>query len=207
MQFETRLRREGDRNLPVLVWQWAQPMRCAASTPMGGGIGLRRWVVNAQVPASFSRRDPEHHLAKLGVSLGLPGRGVGMVTSADVRSVASTADGGVEVAATVGLGRLILAAAPDDASTPSLAGTINIVAALPEHLSDAALISAIGTVAEAKAQALRDLGLDATGTATDSVCLVCPDDGPAQPARGPRSRWGARLARAAHEAILAGARP
>jgi adenosylcobinamide amidohydrolase len=48
------------------------------------------------------------------------------------------------------------------------------------------------------------MGLDATGTATDAVCIACPDDGPRHAFGGPRSIWGARLARAVHAAVAAG---
>ena len=92
-----------------------------------------------------------------------------MLTAADVRGHRAATDGGVEVLATVGLGHPTLAAAPDDAGPVSLVGTINLVAVVPERLSDAALVNAVATVTEAKAQALADLGLDATGTATDAL--------------------------------------
>jgi adenosylcobinamide hydrolase len=181
-------------------------MRMVASSPHGGGIGVRRWVVNAQVPLSYGRRDPDHHLARLGVSLGLPGRGVGMLTAADVRAVSSFTDSGVEVAATVGLGHPTWAAAPDVTSPVSLVGTINLVVILPERLSDAALVNAVATATEAKAQALWEWGISGTGTATDAVCIACPEEGPPQAFGGPRSVWGARLARAVHGAVLGGLR-
>jgi adenosylcobinamide amidohydrolase len=181
-------------------------MRMAASSPHGGGLGLRRWVVNAQVPPSYGRRDPDHHLQKLGVSLGLAGRGVGMLTAADVRGAVQACDGGVEVSATVGLGHPTWAAASDATRPVSLVGTINVLAILPERLSDAALVNAVATVTEAKAQALWQCGIEGTGTATDAVCIACPDDGPASAFGGPRSIWGARLARAVHAALVS-ARP
>jgi adenosylcobinamide amidohydrolase len=207
VRLQTRTRREQGGDLPLLLWRFGGPVRAIASAPHGGGVGVRRWVVNAQVPAAYARRDPDHHLAKLGVSLGLPGRGVGMLTAADVRRYTTGIDGGVEVVATVGLGHPILAAAPDDGRVQDLVGTVNVLAIMPERLSDPALVNAVATVAEAKAQALRDLGLDATGTATDAVCIVCPDQGSPAQFGGPRSLWGARLARAVHGAILAGGRP
>jgi adenosylcobinamide hydrolase len=203
---QVRSRREAGQNLPLLVWRSPAPMRAIASSPHGGGLGLRRWVVNAQVPASYGRRDPDHHLAKLAVSLGLPGRGVGMLTAADVRSYSGATDGGVEVLATVGLGHPILAAAADGAGPVSMVGTINVVVIVPERLSDAALVNAVATVTEAKAQALKDLKLNATGTATDACCILCPEDGRAHAFGGPRSLWGARLARAVHRAVLDGGR-
>ena len=203
MQMQLRSRREDGRELPVLVWRFPAPVRVIASAPHGGGMGTRRWVVNAQVPASYGRRDPDAHLARLGVSLGLPGRGVGMLTAADVRGVSSAVDGGVEVAATVGLGHPTWAAAPDCGRPLSHVGTINVVAFVPERLSDAALVNAVATATEAKSQALWDRGVPATGTATDAVCVACPVDGRARSFGGPRSVWGARLARALHAAVSA----
>jgi adenosylcobinamide hydrolase len=208
VELQQRSRREAGRDLPVLVWRLPVPMRVIASAPHGGGLGLRRWVINAQVPGSYGRRDPDHHLAHLAVSLGLPGRGVGMLTAADVRGFAAAEDGGVSVTATVGLSHPVLAAAPADAGgrPVDLVGTINVLALLPERMSDAALVNAVSTAAEAKAQAMRDLGHDATGTATDAVCIACPDHGRPHAFGGPRSLWGARLARAVHAAIVDGAR-
>jgi adenosylcobinamide amidohydrolase len=177
-----------------------------ASAPHGGGLGVRRWIVNAQVPPSYGRRDPDHHLGKLGISLGLAGRGVGMLTAADVRRPCMSVDGGVEVAATVGIGHPTWAAAPPEARPASLVGTINVVVLVPERLSDAALVNAVATATEAKAQALWDRHLAATGTATDAVCIACPDDGQPHAFGGPRSRWGSRVARAVHAAVTAGCR-
>jgi len=204
VHLQQRSRREAGRELSVLIWRLPSPMRVIASAPHGGGLGPRRWVVNAQVPGSYGRRDPDHHLARLAVSLGLPGRGVGMLTAADVRRYATADDGGVSVTATVGLGHPALAAAPDGAGPVDLVGTINVLALVPERMSDAALVNAVATATEAKSQALRDLGHDATGTATDAVCIACPDQGRPHAFGGPRSVWGARLARAVHGAVLAG---
>ncbi len=201
---QLRSRREAGRELMTLVWRFPTPLRAIASAPHGGGLGVRRWVVNAQVPMSHGRRDPDHHLRHLAVSLGLPGRGVGMLTAADVRCQVEATDGGVEVCATVGLGHPTLAAAPDEAGPIGLVGTINLVAVVPERLADAALVNAVATASEAKAQAMWDLGYQATGTATDAVCILCPDDGRAHAFAGPRSPWGARLARAVHRAVMDG---
>jgi len=204
VKMQTRTRREAGGELPLLLWRFASPMRVIASAPHGGGLGVRRWVLNAQVPTSYARRDPDHHLAKLGVSLGLAGRGVGMLTAANVLGYTTAFDHGVEAVATVGLGHPTLAAAPDEGRAVILVGTINLLVLLPERLSDAALVNAVATATEAKVQAVRDLGYEATGTATDAVCVVCPDDGSSHAFGGPRSVWGSRLARAVHSAIVAG---
>jgi adenosylcobinamide hydrolase len=201
---QLRSRREDGHQLMTLVWRFPAPLRAIASAPHGGGLGVRRWVVNAQVPMSHGRRDPDNHLRNLAISLGLPGRGVGMLTAADVRHQVEATDNGVEVCATVGLGHPIWAAAPAEAGPVSLVGTINLIAVIPERLADAALVNAVATVSEAKAQAMWDLGHQATGTATDAVCILCPEEGRAQAFGGPRSLWGARLARAVHRAVMDG---
>jgi len=209
MQPELRSRREAGHDVPVLVWRFPRPMLAIASGPLGGGLGRRDWVLNATVPMSYDRDDPDRHLAEIAAGFGLPeGPGVGMLTGVDVGRYVLAEDGGVEVAATVGLGEPAWAAAPDGDLRRTAPGTINIVARLPVRLSDAALVNAVATVAEAKAQALWDLAVPATGTCTDATCLGCPaeGEGPAEPYGGPRSTWGARLARAVHAAVLAGGR-
>jgi adenosylcobinamide amidohydrolase len=181
-------------------------MLAISSAPHGGGIGLRRWVMNAQVPASYARRDPDRHLGKLAVSFGLPGRGIGMLTAVDVRGYATANDAGVQAVATVGLGNPVRAAAVDGAKQLTEVGTINVLVVVPERLSDGAMVNAVATATEAKAQALVDMGIDGTGTPTDAIGIACPSEGLVHTFGGPRSTWGARLARAVHDAVLAGAR-
>lgn len=209
MEPQLRLRREGQHDLPLLAWRFDEPRLAIASSPLGGGIGPRRWIVNATVPLGYARRDPDRHLRKLGVSLGLPGKGVGLLTAVDVRHHHRVAEDGADVVATVGIHEPLWAAVPVDDPTAApvrRVGTVNVVAFVPERLSEAALVNAVATVAEAKAQAFADLGLAGTGTATDAVCLVCPDAGRGHPFGGPRSAWGARLARATHRAVVDGGR-
>lgn len=191
---------------PVLVWRFEDPVQAIASGPLGGGIGTRHWVLNASVPMSYDRPDPGAHLAEMATGLGLRGAGVGLMTGVDVTGFVSAEDAGVAVVATVGLGAPAWAAAPDGHLVRYRPGTVNVVAWVPAALSAAALVNAVATVAEAKAQAMWELGIPGTGTATDATCLLCPPGRDTEPYGGPRSRWGARLARAVHEAVLAGGR-
>ncbi|MDV9197915.1 adenosylcobinamide amidohydrolase, partial [Streptomyces sp. Wh19] len=118
------------------------------------------------------------------------------------------AEAGVTATATCGLGVRGWAAAPAEGTEePPRPGTVNIVVTVPVPLSDAALVNAVATATEAKVQALLDAGLDCSGTPTDAVCIAAPSPGPtpAEPFAGPRSLWGARLARAVHAAVLEGA--
>jgi adenosylcobinamide amidohydrolase len=79
------------------------------------------------------------------------------------------------------------------------------VAWVPVALTGAALVNAVATATEAKTQALVEAGVPGTGTASDAVCVCCPtvaED--AELFAGPRSPWGARLARAVHAAVATG---
>ncbi|WP_016910323.1 adenosylcobinamide amidohydrolase [Streptomyces xiaopingdaonensis] len=244
--------------LPALLWRAGPGWRMASSAVVGGGIGERGWFLNAQVQHGYRRRDPEAHLREIAAAH-VAGEGVAMMTAAEIsRARGHAADGGAEALVTAGVGVAGWAAVPAGAAVaPSGPGTVNILAALPVPLSDAALVNAVATATEAKVQALVEAGYEATGTPTDAVCVAAPtlparadpwatrsaatgvrarvprhasrapnrspggerhavaDRRPAgspgtaraqaaEPGAvqfaGPRSEWGARLARAVHEA-------
>ena len=211
------VRIEGGVEWPVLVWAAGPSWRMISCGVVGGGIGERSWWLNAGVPRDYARTDVQQHLAEIAQQLGLPAAvkagdcGVGMLTAADVRSCTRAEDGGVHAVATVGLGVPVPAAAtPDQIATEvaGVVGTINILAVVPVPLTEAALVNAVLTVTEAKTQALVERGVPGTGTSSDAVCIACPAPGgrlsrtvPAEPFAGPRSTWGARLARAVHAAV------
>ncbi|MEU8274559.1 adenosylcobinamide amidohydrolase [Microbispora bryophytorum] len=263
-------RTEDGLRLGALLWRFGPGWRMISSAMLGGGIGPREWVLNAQVAAGYSRMDPVAHMEALGPGgpggpggTGGPGgpggHGVGMMTAALVERYAVAADGGAEAVATVGLGVPTWAAAPEGVPDPGLPaapesgrevagpaasgsarevvgagdpgagdpgvgdagareagvgetggrvprpGTINILVAVPVAFSDPALVNAVMTVTEAKTQALLEAGFPCTGTASDAVCVAVREDGPAEAFGGPRSVWGARIARAVHRAVLDGA--
>jgi adenosylcobinamide hydrolase len=225
-------RMEQTEPIPVLLWQFAEPRLCISSGPLGGGIGARDWVVNATIPLDYDRTDPDRHLTEIGTALKLIGTGCGLLTAVDVTRHHLAADSGVHAAATVGLSSPAWAAAPDrhfrrelpsgvrttafaDYKTVEYrpltdgdeyqAGTINIVVAVPARLSQAALVNAVATATEAKVQALYETGVRATGTASDAIVVHCPTDGNPETYGGPRSAFGARIARAVRAAVLAGA--
>ncbi len=217
------------RALPALLWRPGPGHRMISSAVLGGGIGARSWVLNAQVAHGYTRHDPQAHLAEIAAAAGATGPGVGMMTAADIlRTRSSAYDGGAQALVTAGTGVHGWAAdgAPGAADvTPGAAGvapggedaapgaaqgayrpgTINILVTLPVALSDAALVNSVMTATEAKVQALLDYGLDASGTPTDAVCVAARVPQPGRPAEdfaGPRSLWGARLARAVYGATL-----
>src|SRR5690348_18512430 len=122
----------------MLVWRLPGAIPAIASSALGGGIGSRSWVINATVPMSYDRDDPDAHLAELAGALDLHGTGVGLMTGVDVRSMVHCEEDGVQVWATVGLGNAVIAAVPADApefAQPDLhVGTINVVAYVPARL-------------------------------------------------------------------------
>ncbi len=203
-------RTESGRTWPLLVWAPGPGWRAVSSGIVGGGLGSRGWWLDAQVDKEYFHPDPVAHAREIAAGLGLaPDAGVAMLTAADVTRWVSTDDGGVTVAATVGLGLPVLAAVPPEIAAREAdepVGTINLLVVVPVPLSDAALVNAVVTATEAKAQALAEAGLRATGTSSDAVCVACPEPTSAdpEPYGGPRSSWGGRIARAVHAAVTAG---
>jgi adenosylcobinamide amidohydrolase len=221
MHLELNWRAEDGVRLPMALWHPGPGYRMISTGVLGGGLGPREWVLNAQVPAGYARTDPAVHLRELARGLGLSGPGVGLLTAAQVTDVVQREDEGVHAAATVGLRVPTWAAAPTGrvgGSDPELApiesdhparpGTINVIVSVPVPLSDAAFVNAVITATEAKVQAVLDAGFPGTGTATDAVCIAAsadPDGPLGEEFTGPRSWWGARIARAVHAAVQAGA--
>jgi adenosylcobinamide amidohydrolase len=207
MRLDLSWRAEDGLRLPMALWHPGPGYRMISTGVLGGGLGPREWVLNAQVPADYARTDPAGHLRELARGLRLTGPGIGLLTAARVTDLVQRQDGEVQAAATVGLRVPTWAAAPPGQPDPELAGTINLIVALPVPLSDAAFVNAVVTATEAKTQAVLEAGFAGTGTATDAVCVAAPI-GPAgreEEFAGPRSVWGARIARAVHAAVRAGA--
>ncbi|MFD3326924.1 adenosylcobinamide amidohydrolase [Streptomyces sp. NPDC058701] len=195
---------EDGLRLPLLVWAPGPGWLMLSSAILGGGWGERHWVMNAQVPPGYRRHDPDRHLEALARGARLGGPGAAFMTAARVGAHGYAHDGEAEALVTAGVGVHGWAASPEPAGDgPPPAGTINIIVALPVPLSPAAYVNAVATATEAKVQALRDAGVDASGTPTDAVCVAAPHPRPGQSYEvftGPRSTWGARLARAVHRA-------
>ncbi|MFC9546464.1 adenosylcobinamide amidohydrolase [Streptomyces sp. NPDC014603] len=198
-------RTEGGEELHALLWTAGPGWRMISSAVLGGGLGEREWILNAQVSHGYRRTDPDRHLASLAAAAGMRGPGVGLMTAADVSAYGHGHDEGAEAVATVGISvRGWAASAREGTDGAPAAGTINIVVALPVALGDAALVNAVSTATEAKVQALLEAGYDCSGTPTDAVCVAARVPSPGEETHafaGPRSVWGARLARAVHGAV------
>ncbi|MGW4639905.1 adenosylcobinamide amidohydrolase [Sphaerisporangium sp. NPDC004334] len=226
-------RHEDGARLASLLWDLGPGWRAISSAMLGGGIGPVEWVLNAQVVGAYSRMDPVAHLLELappgrGVGM-LTAASVADHTRAHDGGVDAVATVGLRVptwaASPEGTPDPELRPAPEPRPAPEARpgldsdvrgeaatrpvfpapGTINIIVAVPVAMSDAALVNAVMTVTEAKAQALAEAGYACTGTASDAVCVAVRAEGPEEPFGGPRSTWGARVARAVHRCVLAGA--
>jgi adenosylcobinamide amidohydrolase len=203
-----RLSRRGGALLVTLP----APHRCVSSAVLGGGLTTARHWLNLQVPRDYACTDPAEHLAAEARAAGLdPGEVVGMLTAADVGAGVRRARGPACAVATVGIGQPLAAAGRRPRAVRAV-GTINLLVRVAAPLDDAALIAAVQTACEAKAQALADAGVRAlnhagaaTGTATDALCVAVPPGG-GVPFAGPATAVGAAIAQAVHGAVLAGAR-
>jgi adenosylcobinamide amidohydrolase len=186
--------------------------RCLSSAVLGGGLTSARHWLNLQVPHDYARIDPEAHLIEVARANALdPTAVIGMLTAADVRAGVRRDRGPASAVATVGIGQPLAAAGRRPRPLPRV-GTINVFVVVRQPLSDAALVAAVQTATEAKAQALADAGVralnhhgPATGTATDAICVATPP-GAEVAFAGPATAIGAAIAHAVHGAVLSGAR-
>ena len=188
----------------LLWWRWDEPVQVLSSAPVGGGWSRPSWLVNLGVPPDYARTDLAAHAAHVSRTLGLLGAGPTLFTAADVTRVRGVEHEGVRVDSTVGVTAPTWAADATGGCTAYRPGTINIVVQVPVRLSAAALVNVAMTVTEAKTQALLEAGVPGTGTASDALAVVCPDQGDAEAFGGPRSPWGARVALGVHASVAAG---
>ncbi len=188
------------------LWKsFTEPRLACSSAIVGGGLLAMNWVVNATVATQYLHPDPVQHALSIVRELGLVGDGACLLTAVDVEFNARfAAEEGVIVMATAGITSMGWAAVP---AAPEVArpGTINIVVEVPEPVSPAALVNLVMTTTEAKAQYFAEAGHPATGTPTDAVVVLCPQGPVTMDGQygGPRSRWGAVVARAVLAALHA----
>ncbi len=191
----------------ALVWRWPPGTAALSSAAVGGGRTRPGWTLAIGVDRRYGRTDLAAHVAEVADECALSGPGTGLLTAVDVAGVRRAERDGVVVHATVGLGMPTWAAQADGGWSDWAPGTINVVVQLPVGLDEGAAVNAVVTVTEAKAQALVEAGVPATGTASDAVVVTWPEGAPAEAFAGPRSRWGSRMALATRDAVAAGIGP
>ena len=185
---------------------FAEPVRAVATRSLGGGLGLRSWVVNAEVPLEYHHDDPAGHARAIAAELGLGRRRRGLAHRRPASSTSqSCADGGASCDATVGrLDADVGGGAGRRRGRAGTPGTINLVCWVPAPLGDAALVERAGHRHRSQgAGPVRGRrARHGHGVATPSWCAARPAARSPTAARG-RS-WGARLARAVHGAVATG---
>lgn len=178
-QVRLRLRREAGRELTALVWRFPGPVRVLANGPLGGGVGLRRWVLLAQVSPAVARRDPATYLTRLAVSLGLAGKGVGLVTTGDLRSAMRQAEDGVVVVASVASSGPSVERVPSSEEDRLHAGRpvrfVDLLVGLPVPVADAELVRTATVVTSVAAACLGHFDLGRQPGPLHGLCVVCPD--------------------------------
>ena len=189
----------------VLVWSCDDETQAISSAAVGGGRSTPTWVVNIGVAGNYSRTDLDVHAAEVAQALDLVGEGIALFTSAQLKFCRSANVDGVTVNCTAGIGKPTFAASSDLSASEWNPGTINIVATVPRPLTEAAAVNAVMTLTEAKSQALNELGVPGTGTASDAAVVLWPSVGETESFCGPRSFLGSRLANATFEAVHASA--
>lgn len=203
-----------ERHPEVLAWRVPPGWVALSSASVGGGMIAPRWVLNAGVDKGFARTDLEAWAAETAAAVGLPATepGCALLTAADVAQVATGTHEGVTAWATVGVTRPTWAHRSSDAPAPHWPGpgTVNIVVSVPVPLSPPALVQAVGTITEAKAQVIVQAGVPGTGTSSDALVVLCPGTAAPEPQQEPvafagvRSPWGMRIAAAVHAAVSTG---
>ena len=192
----------------VAVIRLSRRMRVLSSALMNGGETVTDTFLFMQVPKGYDNRDPLSEIAEVARVLDLPDDTVGFMTAAKVDKVFQTREGGyngakASAAVTAGVCNAVVAGElieDVEAILRPRVGTINIVAISSSPLSKKAMVNAVMTVTEAKAAALRDVGIDGTGTTSDSMAIVCPE-GEGEEYCGTATDIGIALSRAVRTAV------
>ncbi|HDQ07434.1 MAG TPA: hypothetical protein ENN44_01420 [Methanoculleus sp.] len=163
----------------------------AASTGVGGGIRDVSTICNSTVPKNFEHEDPLAYIHAIAASRGYGEDVFGLLTAVGMHNLCVLTYDYVTVFITAGVTN----------RNPQGPGTINIIVYTREACSEGALLELIITATEAKADALRRMGYDFTGTTTDAV-VACHEGGGevAHPYAGTFTDIGAKV----YESILHG---
>lgn len=208
---------------PWLLLDLGVSCRIAGWPVVGPSLGLARritWlqVVNADLPPGT---DPAGLFGRRAGTDGI-NADVGLMTAADVtryRHVRREENGvAVDSVATSGLGNgeSVVARRPGMAGRsipPHPVGTINVVAALSQPLSTAAMLEALSVAAEARTAAVLALGLvmpgdgrPVTGTGTDCIVVASPEEADAARHCGLHTTAGRLLGETVYQAVLEASR-
>jgi adenosylcobinamide amidohydrolase len=192
-----------------LIIRLPQSWRVLSWAPLGGGSRSARVIVNHQVQNGdrIATEHPEYYLKALMDILGFKAAtAVAMMTGVPIRKVShvTARRGNMIVAAwcTAGCSNALRIGDTATASTVH-AGTINIVVAVSQPLSPAAMTEALAMATEARVAVMQDAGVTstrsrrpATGTGTDCIVVTSPIRGHAHVYCGKHTLLGELIGRA-----------
>jgi adenosylcobinamide hydrolase len=154
----------------------------AASSGIGGGIGLASTLLHHSVPPDDRPRNEDQIFRNEIAREGLPKDFFGLLSPVELRHLCILNYDFITVFITAGITE-----------------GITITVCSSEGMSDGALISAIITVSDAKVTALQSAGHDFSRTRTDDV-IVAAEGAPVHRSAGPHTEPGRRI----REAVLFG---
>lgn len=167
----------------------------AASTGIDGGISTISTIFNRTVETNFDHTNPQAYVRSILAEKGYQTDAFCLLTAVSMKNLCILQYDYITVFVTAGLTN----PNPD----PTRSHTINIIVTSDESFSDAAILETIITVTEAKADALRRLGRDFTGTTSDAVVVAAvpaKDATPAHTYAGTFTEPGRRI----YDAVLHG---
>ncbi len=193
----------------------ATPLTTLSSAVVGGGFQQSCTILNRHVPLNYDCSNPVDDLQQFASALNITGLFVGMLTGVpmsgtrvvNVRdedlSVSSIITAGVSNAVTSGVSK----------PAPLKPGTVNIVILVDANLIPAAMVNAVITATEAKANVLMECGVKssegdvATGTSTDAIVIACSGRGAPLLYAGPGTDVGYLIGRSVHECLIQALEP
>ena len=195
----------------ALVLCSQQPLRMLSSAVVGGGFQRARYIVNRHVHKDYCHPHPAVDLQAFARSQGIAEAFVGLMTAVSMQKTRAITlyDAALTLTVVVTAGLSNPAAPGYSPPVAALPGTINLILLLDAHLASAAMVNAVMTATEVKAQVLleRDVrtpdGYAATGTSTDAVVVACTERGEVLPYAGPVTTVGWLIGRGVRTALAA----
>ena len=199
------------QNEAAIILHSQQPLQILSSAVVGGGLIRAHYILNCHVRKGYCHPNPATDLAHMVQNLGIMEPFVGMMTAARMHEARAIVlqEEDITVAA-------IVTAGLSNPSSPGLSppatskpGTINLILLVDAHLTPAALVNAVITATEAKAQIVLAYGTRtpegyaATGTSTDAIVVACTGRGEALPYTGPVTLVGWLIGRCIRTALAA----
>jgi adenosylcobinamide hydrolase len=139
----------------------------AASTGICGGVRCVTTLLNHTIPDGGNPTDREKTLDLIIARNGLERNYAGLTTAVPAGQASVLQYDFVTVFISAGIRR----------EPPVTGGCINILVISSQGMEDAALLETIMVAAEAKAEALQEMGLPLTGTPADSIIAACESEG------------------------------